>query len=147
VRDGRTGRELHPDRAGNPERTGLDPVRSCRTPEDRMKTACKSDRSSKTTNQAVVGVLVIRSGVNRHEYRERNVHRSNVPSPRPQPGEYSDFSGRLCTPPSGRIIPAVLGCRIPENNKTNRSNKGDSVRRITSVCIGAWGTCRATRKS
>lgn len=147
VRDGRTGRELKPDRAGNPERTGLSLVRSCRTPETRVQASGKTDRSATILSRAAFGNLEVRPGADRNEWRKRDIHRSNVPSSSPRSSQHPDSVGRLRPPAIGRIVCATPGNRIPEINTTNGTNKGDSVRRITARQQGAWGTCRATRKS
>ena len=133
VRDGRTGRVFKPDRAGNPERTGQCPVRSCRPPEHPVKAAGKPNRTSRKRYRAAAAALVNRTGANRHERRKRNVHRSNVPSPSPQPGQHPESEGRFKPPLNGRIVCATPGNRIPENNTTNATNKGDSVRRTSAI--------------
>ena len=133
VRDGRTGRVFKLDRAGNPERTGQCPVRSCRTPEDSVKAAGKTNRSLMKPCRTAATALVNRTGANHHEWRKRNVHRSNVPPPSPQPGQHPESDGWFKPPLNGRIVCATPGNRIPENNTTNATKKRDSVRRASAM--------------
>lgn len=71
------------------------PVRSCRTPEGFLAPKRPTSRTQQGSGRDATSPSVFRPGANCREWRDRNVHRSNVPSTRARPGQHPDYFWRI----------------------------------------------------